>query len=107
MFRLSMENISGMKAIGGTLLTTLGAFTAQQARPTQETMKQVQQFLNYCASQKSAILTYCKSDMILAVHSNASYLSEANARSRAGGIIISPKTPNFPQTLVQFSISPR
>ena len=79
MFRLLMENISGMKAIGGTLLTALGAFTAQQARPTQETMKQVQQFLNYCASQKSAILTYCKSGVVVIGQSNAGSLNKQNA----------------------------
>jgi hypothetical protein len=37
------------------------------------------------ATNPDAILTYKKSDMILAVHSNASYLSEAEARSRVGG----------------------
>ncbi len=37
------------------------------------------------ATNPDAILTYEKSDMVLAVHSNASYLSEPAARSRAGG----------------------
>jgi hypothetical protein len=35
--------------------------------------------------QDDAILTYKASDMILAIHSNASYLSELKARSQAGG----------------------
>ena len=35
--------------------------------------------------QEEAILTYNASDMKLAAHSNASYLSEPKARSRAGG----------------------
>ena len=37
------------------------------------------------ASQDEAVLTYHASDMILAAHSDASYLSEPRARSRAGG----------------------
>jgi hypothetical protein len=37
------------------------------------------------ASQEEPILTYKASDMVLAVHSDTSYLSEPKARSRAGG----------------------
>jgi hypothetical protein len=37
------------------------------------------------ASQEDAILTYKASDMVLAIHSDASYLSKPKARSRAGG----------------------
>ena len=48
-------------------------------------MKQTQQLLDYLATQEEAVLTYNASEMKLAVHSNASYLSEPKARSRAGG----------------------
>jgi len=48
-------------------------------------MEKCLQFLDYAATQDDAILTYKASDMILAIHSNASYLSEPKARSRAGG----------------------
>jgi hypothetical protein len=41
--------------------------------------------LNYLATQEDAVLSYHASNMVLAVHSNASYLSEPKARSRAGG----------------------
>jgi len=37
------------------------------------------------ATNPNTILTYKKSDMILAVHSNVSYLSKSEARSRVGG----------------------
>ncbi len=37
------------------------------------------------ATNPNAILTYKKSDMILVVHSDASYLSKSEARSRVGG----------------------
>ncbi len=35
--------------------------------------------------QEPAVLTHRKSEMVLAVHSDASYLNEEEARSRAGG----------------------
>ncbi len=67
------------------MLTPLSVLASQQSKPTVETMKRVQQFLNYAATQEPAVLTYRASDMILVIHSDASYLNEANARSRAGG----------------------
>jgi hypothetical protein len=48
-------------------------------------MTLVRWLLDYVATNSDAILTYRKSDMVLAVHSDASYLSEAAARSRVGG----------------------
>ena len=48
-------------------------------------MQQTKQLLDYLASQEDAVLTYNASDMKLAAHSDASYLSEPKARSRAGG----------------------
>ena len=41
--------------------------------------------MDYLATQDEAVLTYSASKMILTVHSDASYLSEPKARSRAGG----------------------
>ncbi len=48
-------------------------------------MARVKQLLDYCASQEEAVLTYHASDMVLAVHSDAGYLNESKASSRAGG----------------------
>ena len=73
------------RGVDSTMLTPISALTAQQAKPTQATMKQVQRFLDYAATQAPAVLTYRASDMILAIHSDAGYLNEENARSRAGG----------------------
>eukprot|EP00804_Cyclotella_cryptica_P028233 CCRYP_014586-RB/>CCRYP_014586-RB protein AED:0.36 eAED:0.36 QI:0/0/0/1/0.33/0.25/4/0/366 len=53
--------------------------------PTTDTMEQTKQLLDYIATQDDAVITYHASDMVLAVHSDASYLSETKARSRAGG----------------------
>jgi hypothetical protein len=48
-------------------------------------MRQTLQLLNYLATQEDVVLSYHASDMVLAVHSNASYLSKPKACSRAGG----------------------
>ncbi len=48
-------------------------------------MAKVTQFLDYAATHPDAIVTYHASNMVLAGHSDVSYLSESNAHSRAGG----------------------
>ena len=48
-------------------------------------MARAKQLLDYLASQQEAILTYSVSDMVLAVHSDAGYQNEFEARSRVGG----------------------
>jgi hypothetical protein len=73
------------RAINSTLLTPFSAIASQSATPTEDTLKQTQQLLDYIATTEEAVLTYNASKMILAVHSDASYLSEPKARSRAGG----------------------
>ena len=54
------------------------------------------QFLDYAASQEQAVLTYEALDMVLEVHSDASYLSESKERSRAGGHFFMSKDISFP-----------
>ncbi len=73
------------RAVDSTMLTTLSSLASKQAAPTERTMQKCLQFLDYPASQEDAIFTYQESDMRLAIHSNALYLSEPKARSRAGG----------------------
>ncbi len=48
-------------------------------------MELCKQFLDYMAKQEDAILTYHASNMVLAIHSNASYLSKPKSCSRMGG----------------------
>ena len=72
-------------AVDSTLLVPISAIASQSAKPTQDTLAHTRQLLDYLATQEEAVLTYQRSDMVLAVHSDASYLSEPNACSRAGG----------------------
>jgi hypothetical protein len=63
----------------------LGSLATQQANPNEHTVAKVTQFLDYASTHPNAIVTYHASDMVLAGHSNAPYLSESNACSQAGG----------------------
>jgi hypothetical protein len=82
------------RCINSTMLTALGSIAIQQANPTKNTMITIKQFLDYAYTHPNAIVTYQASDMVLAAHSNASYLLEANACSQAGGhVFMSSNTP--------------
>ena len=72
------------RAVDSTLLCPISAIASQSFKPTEDTLQQTLQLLDYLALQKEAILSYHASNMVLAVHSNASYLSKPKARSRAG-----------------------
>ena len=73
------------RAVDATILVALSSIASAQAAPTELTLSLIKQLLDYVATHPDAILTYEKSDMVLAVDSDASYLSEPKARSRAGG----------------------
>jgi hypothetical protein len=62
-------------------------------------MERVKQLLDYCASQEEAVITYRASDMVLAIHSDAGYLNESKARSRAGDIFSYLTTSKIHQTM--------
>jgi hypothetical protein len=104
---LSKEEMKYLQAVAGTLLyyaravdptilTALSSIATKQAKPTQITLKKVKQLLDYCASQKKAMITYNSSKMILAAHSNAGYCNKKNARSRAGELCFLSNDENFP-----------
>eukprot|EP00804_Cyclotella_cryptica_P023928 CCRYP_010044-RA/>CCRYP_010044-RA protein AED:0.06 eAED:0.07 QI:0/0/0/1/1/1/3/0/1072 len=84
------------RAVDCTMLTALGSLATQQAKPTTTTLDRVSQFLDYALSHPNAGVTYRASDMILAAHSDASYLSESNARSRAGGHFFLSENDHYP-----------
>ena len=73
------------RAVDATMLPALGSIASQQAAPTEQTMKRLQQLLHYAATHPDAITTYCASAMVITGHSDASYFSEAKSLSRAGG----------------------
>ncbi len=82
--------------MGGGLLPALSSLASQQANPTEKMMELCKQFLDYMATQEDAMLTYRASNMALAIHSNASYLSEPKYCSHAGGHMFMAKKDNIP-----------
>jgi hypothetical protein len=74
--------------------------------PTEETMRKCKLFLDCMAHEPEMILTYHASDMVLAVHSDASYLSKPGARSRAGGhFFMSAKVEDPPNNGAVLNVS--
>jgi hypothetical protein len=82
------------RAIDSTMLVALGTLPAAQSKGTQATAKAAMHLLNYAASHPNATIRYTVSPMILHNHSDASYLSEAHARSRAGGYFFLSSDPD-------------
>ena len=73
------------RAIDSTVLVALGSIGSQQSKPTATTRKAIDHLLDYVATHPDATVRFYASDMVLNLHSDASYLSESGARSRAGG----------------------
>jgi hypothetical protein len=84
------------RAVDLTILVGLSSLAAAQAKPTAHTVFLVIWLLNYAATDPDAILTYKRSDMVIAVHSNASYLSKPLARSHVGGHFFCSSNVNDP-----------
>ena len=73
------------RAIDCTMLHALNDLATKTQKGTQQTAKALTHFLNYCATNPDAKVTYQASDMILHNHSDAAYLVASEARSRVGG----------------------
>jgi hypothetical protein len=83
------------RVVDCTMISAIGTIATQQANATTATIKAITKLLNYCATQPDAVVRYYSSDMILWIESDASYLSETKARSRAAGYhYLSNKPPN-------------
>ncbi len=74
------------RAVDPTMLTATNKIGSRQATPTAAVMKDVKRLLQYAATWPEASIVYHASDMVYALHTDASYLSETKARSRAGGL---------------------
>jgi hypothetical protein len=67
------------RAVDSTLLCPISTIALQSSKPTEDTMQQTLQLLNYLAMQEDAVLSYHANNMVLEVHSNVSYLSKPKA----------------------------
>jgi len=73
------------RAVDSTMLKALNAIASQQAKGAEATMKAVTHLLNCAAAHPNAVVRFHASDMVLWVDSDASYLSEPEARSCCAG----------------------
>jgi hypothetical protein len=74
------------RAVDQTVLMPLNDIATEQTKATGKTQASTNQLLDYLATHPDATIRYHASDMILHIHSDASYLSVSNARSRLGGL---------------------
>eukprot|EP00957_Ditylum_brightwellii_P180383 13741057-Ditylum_brightwellii.AAC.2 len=69
------------RQIDPTMLTALSSIAAEQSNSTASTAEAAVQLLEYAATNPDAKIRFRKSDMILRIHINASYLLEKKAQS--------------------------
>jgi hypothetical protein len=74
------------RAVDPTVLMPLNDIATEQTKATEKTQAATNQMLDYLATHPDATIRYHASDMILNIHTDASYLSFSNARSRLGGL---------------------
>jgi hypothetical protein len=71
----------------------------EQTKANEKTQAAMNQMLDYLATHPDAASRYHASDMILHIHSDASYLSVSNARSRLGDFFFLGNTSPEQDTL--------
>jgi hypothetical protein len=76
------------------MLVALGSLASEQSKGTEATLEAATQLLNYAATHPEATIRFHKSDMILHIHTDASYLSEAEAKSRVAGFLFLSTEPS-------------
>jgi hypothetical protein len=88
---LTIQKVTGSvlyyaRAVDPTVLMPLNDIATEQTKATEKTQAATNQMLDYLATHPDATIRYHASDMVLHIHSDASYLSVSNARSRLGGL---------------------
>jgi hypothetical protein len=89
--KLRLQQVVGVllyyaRCVDSSMLPAINKISAQQSKPTDAVFLAIDRLLQYAASHPNATITYHPSDMRLIIYSDASYLSETRARSRAGGV---------------------
>ena len=67
------------------VLMAMSLIAVDQTKATEKSMSRCMQLLDYLTGQSEAKVRFHALNMILNIHSDASYLSEAKARSRTCG----------------------
>jgi hypothetical protein len=81
------------RAVDPTVLMPLNDIATEQTKATEKTQAPTNQLLDYLVTHPDATIRYHASDTTLRIHSDASYLSVLNARSRLGGLLFLGNKP--------------
>ena len=73
------------RACNPSMAATLSSIATRQSKATTNLEEEVKQFLDYCHTHPNTGVRFVASDMLLAMHLDASYLSKPEAKSRAAG----------------------
>ena len=68
-----------------TVLMALSTIASEQTKGTEWTMEKALQVLDYLGTHPDETIRFCATDMVMNIHSDASYLSEPQSLSRACG----------------------
>ena len=79
------------------MLPALNTLAEQQSSRTKNTEAAITHFLDYAATNPSAVIQYKASDMILHIYSDASYLSDPRAYRLTGGRYYLSSLPTNPE----------
>jgi hypothetical protein len=74
------------RAVDSTVLMPINDIAMEQIKVTEKTQAATNQMLDYLATHPDAKIRCHASNMVLHIHSDASYISVSNARSRLGGL---------------------
>jgi hypothetical protein len=75
------------------VLMALSTIASKQTTETEQTMEKALQVLDYLATHPDATVKFRASDIVMNIHSDASYLTEPKARSRTCGLFFMGWTP--------------
>jgi hypothetical protein len=95
---LTIQKVTGSvlyyaRTVDPTVLMPLNAIATEQTKVTEKTQAATNQLLDYLSTHPDATIRYHASDMILHIHSDASYVSVSNARSCLGGLFFRQQPP--------------
>jgi hypothetical protein len=101
---LNIQTVTGSvfyyaRAVDPTVLMPLNDIATKQTKATEKNQAATNQLLDYLATHPESTIRYHASDIILNMHSDASYLSVSNARSRLGGLFFCGDKPQQEDTL--------
>ena len=82
------------RAVNPTLTAALSAIASRQNNATEATLHATKQLLDYVATHPNPSIQYLASDMILALDTDGSYLSELGGKSRAAAYMYLTKKDN-------------